>query len=84
MSTIENPPALLAHEEDYHPEAWHEYTLAELGWWVHLLTKRAGHRKDGPKRDKDLEDAQNYLSMMQAILDAKQKESDHVQHSSRP
>jgi hypothetical protein len=84
MSTIETPPALLAHEEDYHPEAWQQYTLAELGWWVHLLATRAGHRASPEKRQKDLDDAQNYLSMMQAILDSRRKESDHVQHSPCP
>lgn len=66
-----NPPdrvgTVAAHEADYKPRAWEEYTAEELGWWVRLLTKRAGHRADAAKREKDLYDAANY----QAMLDAK-------------
>lgn len=56
------------HEADYKPEIWRQYTLAELGNWVHLLAKRADHRTHPEKRKKDLEDARNYLSMMDAQL----------------
>jgi hypothetical protein len=73
---IETPPPLLAHEEDYRPDAWKQYTLAELAWWVHLLVLRASHRTDAVKRQKDLADAQNYLSMMQAMLSAKIKDAE--------
>lgn len=64
MSTVED------HQPDYKPEAWEQYTLAELGWWVHLLAKRAGHRADEAKRAKDLDDASNYLEMMRRKLEA--------------
>jgi hypothetical protein len=61
------------HQGDYKPAAWDAYTLAELGWWVHLLATRAGHRDNAEKRAKDLYDARNYLAMMQAKLDALSK-----------
>ena len=46
-----------------------DYTLQELGYWVHLLATRSQHRSNPEKRAKDLYDAQNYLDMMQARLD---------------
>jgi hypothetical protein len=57
------------HQKDYKPNAWKNYSIFELGLWVHLLTKRAMHRNNEEKRGKDLYDAQNYLNMMQAKLD---------------
>lgn len=66
---METPKSLEAHEKDYRPAAWQTYTLLELGGWVHLLTKRAEHRSSAEKRRKDLTDAQNYLDMMQAMVD---------------
>lgn len=56
------------HEEDYKEKAWKQYSFAELGQWVELLTKRASHRACKEKRDKDLYDARNYLSMIDAKL----------------
>lgn len=70
MGELETPPSLEEHEPKYKANAWEEYTLQELGNWVHLFVKRAGHRSDTSKRDKDLTDAQNYLDMMQAHIDA--------------
>ena len=67
--TAQTPAALEPHEKDYKPKAWEQYTFAELGGWVHLLTTRAGHRVKGLKRDKDLLDAKNYIEMMLAKLD---------------
>lgn len=61
--------SLQKHEEDYKPQAWEEYTLAELGNFVHLLVKRSKHRSDPEKRKKDLYDADNYLNMMRAQLE---------------
>lgn len=66
---VEIPQGCQNHQPDYKPDAWELYSLAELGQWVHLLVKRAEHRSNLVKRDKDLHDAQNYLSMMQAKLD---------------
>lgn len=69
---IPAPPALPAgceeHQSKYRDSSWMEYSLFELGWWVHLFTLRSGHRTDAAKREKDLVDAQNYLDMMQSIL----------------
>ena len=65
----ETPQSCLEHQTDYEAQAWEAYTLAELGQWVHLFTKRAKHRTNFAKKDKDLSDAQNYLSMMQSKLD---------------
>jgi hypothetical protein len=64
----ETPQGCQAHQPDYKQQAWEMYSLYELGWWVHLLVKRAEHRSNEEKRMKDLYDAQNYLSMMQAKL----------------
>lgn len=70
---MKTPESLKATEKEYKEAAWQTYTLAELGWWVHLFTKRAHHRADNEfgkeKRRKDLNDAQNYLNMMQAMVD---------------
>lgn len=44
--------------------------MEELGHWVALYSKRAIHRKDDAKVVKDLDDAKNYLDMMQAKLAA--------------
>jgi len=66
---LSTPERCEPHQVDYKPRAWEAYTLAELGWWVHLLTKRAGHRSNAEKRAKDLYDAKNYLSMMEAKLE---------------
>lgn len=49
-------------------EQWKQYTLAELGQWVHLLVMRSHHRSDMDERIKDITNAQNYLDMMQAHI----------------
>lgn len=64
------PDSIVKDEPNYKPAAWQEYTLAELGAWVHLFTKRAGMRDNADKARKDLQDAQAYLDMMQANVDA--------------
>ena len=56
------------HNADYKLNAWDNYSLDELGHWVHLLAKRSQHRDNDEKRQKDLYDAQNYLDMMQSKL----------------
>jgi len=65
---------LLKHEKDYKPLSWKKYSLQELGNFVHLLAKRAGHRANPEKRKKDLYDAGNYLFMMGEILEQIKKE----------
>jgi len=56
------------HNEDYKKDAWHEYSLEELGAWVSLLSKRATHRSDLDKAQKDMYDAKNYYRMMGEML----------------
>ena len=67
------PARLAEHAEKYTPLAWRDYSLQELGNWVHLLVKRANHRADTEKRAKDLHDAENYLEMMRAHIEAAKK-----------
>lgn len=56
------------HQKDYREKAYMEYTEDELIMWVHLLTKRATHRKKSMKIKKDLYDAKNYISMLELKL----------------
>ncbi len=70
MNAPETPVSILPHQEKYREGAWNEYTMLELGMWVHLLSTRAEHRTDPTKREKDLTDAANYLDMMRAKLAA--------------
>ncbi len=63
------PESIKGHSAGYQNHSWQDYTLQELGNWVHLLAKRSQHRSNEDKKRKDLEDAQNYLNMMQAWLD---------------
>ena len=67
---METPSRLEAHAGDYKAQAWEQYTMDELGHWVHLMSKRAEHRADPVKKAKDLYDARSYLSMMDAKLKA--------------
>ena len=62
------PKELETHAPDYIDRAWEQYSFDELGQFVHLLAKRATHRSNPEKRKKDLYDARNYLSMMDAKL----------------
>lgn len=56
------------HQPDYKPNAYEAYSFQELGNFVHLLAKRATHRCVSAKAAKDLEDARNYLAMMEDKL----------------
>ncbi len=67
---MKTPASLVEHEIDYKPDAWKSYTIAELGNIVAFFVKRAGHRSDPKKAEKDLTDAQNYLDMIQSHIDA--------------
>jgi hypothetical protein len=59
-----------AHKLDYKDLAYLDYSFQELGAFVHLLAKRATHRSNPAKMAKDLEDARNYLAMMNVKLTA--------------
>lgn len=78
MAELQKPACLDEHQHKYNEGAWQEYTLQELGNWVHLFVKRASHRSCPDKRAKDLHDAQNYLNMMQAHIDAEKAKDDEV------
>lgn len=67
---METPESCIPFQPQYTDGAWREYTLHELGMWVHLTVQRANHRVNAEKKAKDLRDAQNYLDMMQAHIDA--------------
>jgi hypothetical protein len=62
--------ALADNQDNYKPLAWQQYTIDELGHWVHLFVKRAGHRSCPDKRAKDLKDARAYWLMMGEIMDS--------------
>lgn len=64
MTHMKTPEQIVTHASDYKNKAWQQYTQEELGWWVHLLTKRAGHRDNEDKKAKDLYDAGNYQAML--------------------
>lgn len=63
-------PSAIPENNSYRTDAWKAYTVEELGQWVHLLAKRATMRTDQDKKAKDIDDAQNYLNMMQSHLNA--------------
>jgi hypothetical protein len=60
--------SIAEHEQDYKEKAYLRYSFYELGSWVHNLAKRADHRDNEAKAAKDLEDARNYLAMMELKL----------------
>jgi len=64
------PDSIKPHQDKYREGAWRDYSISELGSWVHLFVKRSQHRKDAAKKDKDLQDAQNYLDMIQSHINA--------------
>jgi len=63
------PESIKEHSDRFKDGSWRNYSFEELSNWVHLLSKRAAHRTDKFKKQKDLDDAQNYLDMMQSKLD---------------
>lgn len=65
---METPESIRTHEQEFLPNAWMMYTVEELDWWIKPLTKRAGMRVEGPKKDKDLWDVENYRKMRDAMV----------------
>jgi len=63
------PNSILKHRDKYIDGSWRDYSLQELGNFVHNLAKRSQNRANLYGKEKDLEDAQNYLNMMQAHID---------------
>jgi len=64
------------HQKDYKTEAWKQYSIYELGQWIHLFHKRSSHRNNLEKASKDLHDAKNYLWMIKQQLIKKSEELD--------
>ena len=67
---LQMPTSIRENESEFVSGSWRKYSITELGNWVHLLVKRATHRMDAKKARKDLKDAQSYLDIMQAHIDA--------------
>lgn len=65
---MRTPETIKAHASDYKDQAWRQYSIQELGNFVHLLVKRSSHRAEPEKRKKDLYDARNYLAMIEAHI----------------
>lgn len=63
------PEEIKKHSDKYVSGSWRNYSFQELGDFVHLLAKRANHRTEYEKAQKDLDDARNYLVMMLSKLD---------------
>ena len=68
MSRIEK------HQLDYRKGIWKQYSIQELGMWIHLFHKRASHRDNNEKATKDLYDAKNYLWMIEQNLKSRAEE----------
>lgn len=68
MDILKTPEHLKERANEFIDNSWKTYTVQELGSWVHLFLKRAAHRSPDQqvKIKKDIADAQNYLTMMQA------------------
>jgi hypothetical protein len=67
---MRTPEEIKSHANDYKDRAWEDYSIEELGQWVHLLITRSYHRKDVKKALKDIEDAENYWHMMKSHIDS--------------
>ena len=62
------PEKIKKHAHRFKDGTWRDYSFEELADWVHLMTKRANHRTEFVKVVKDLDDAENYLAIMNAKL----------------
>ena len=60
------PESIKKHADKYKDGAWRDYSYEELAQWINLLTRRAAHRSQFEKSQKDLDDANNYLEMLKA------------------
>ena len=65
---MKTPNEIEVHASRFKPDAWKEYTIAELAMWAHLLRKRAAMRTEMGKAAKDREDALNYEAMLKAAV----------------
>jgi hypothetical protein len=65
---MQTPDQIKEHDARFTPDAWTQYTVAELVMWVHLLRKRANMRAEPEKAAKDRADADNYEAMLKEAL----------------
>lgn len=65
---MQTPEQIEEHDARFKPDAWKDYTVAELAMWSHLLRKRAAMRVEPEKAAKDIADAENYEAMLKAAL----------------
>jgi hypothetical protein len=64
------------HQSKFKVKSWKNYSDEELEWWIKLLRKRAEHRSDEEKRNKDLKDASNYALMLNESMKYTMKDND--------
>lgn len=60
------PDKIKKHASRFKNGSWRHYSYEELAQWINLLTKRAANRSEIEKVHKDLDDAENYLEMLNA------------------
>ena len=65
---MQTPDQIKIYESEFKPDAWKDYTIAELAMWVHLLRKRASMRTNPDKALKDMRDAMNYEAMLREAM----------------
>lgn len=65
---MKTPKLIQPHDARFKPDAWRQYTIAELAMWSHLLRKRADMRVEPEKAAKDREDAENYEAMLREAI----------------
>lgn len=68
------PEQIKKYSQWYKEGAWRNYSFEELAQWVTLNTKRATHRASFEKVIKDLDDAENYLAMLNSKLAEERQE----------
>jgi len=67
---LQPPKSIVKHQPDYRPGAWTEYTVGELAEIIAYKSKLATHYVNEEKRDKAIQDARNYLDMLDVKLHA--------------
>ncbi len=78
------PPAVQAHSDGFFPDAWKEYTITELGNFIHLMVTRSLHRGSPERRAKDLYHARLFWQMMGAHLRAHELDAGTSAFSFKP
>jgi len=74
MNEAGTPKGILKYASRYKDGTWRNYSFTELAQWVVLLAKRASHRAKFEDVIKDLDDAENYMAMMNAKLAEERQE----------